>query len=144
MIKLFLLFRIAIFLFINFGNEIDNVVEVDVNYWENGIKNQQIEVLLHKQDKHIFVNAVNDAKKLDEDRTIKTKPSLSIKILSFEGDYTDYHLWITSNGKGYMQALDSSDGGTYELTETSVKELTEFIKTKENVDVIQNDVEFEE
>ncbi|WP_316569316.1 hypothetical protein [Neobacillus sp. YIM B06451] len=144
MLHLFFLFRIVIFLLAVFTSEVDNVVEVDVNYWENGVKNQQVEVLLHKEDKSVFVDAVHDAKKMDADKIIRTKPSLTINILSNEGDYTGYHLWITSNGKGYMESLDSSDGGTFELAKSSVQEMTEFIEAKKKVDVIQGDVEFEE
>ncbi|WP_053367850.1 hypothetical protein [Bacillus sp. FJAT-27245] len=142
MIKVFLLLRLAHFLLS--PSEIDYVLEVDVNYWEDGEKNQQVDVLLHKEDMIVFVDAVHDAKKMKDDKIISTKPSLTINIMSREGDYQGYHLWITSNGKGYMQSLDSPDGGTFELSRSSVKELTEFIETKENVDVIPNDVEFEE
>ncbi|WP_409271567.1 hypothetical protein V1499_18725 [Neobacillus sp. SCS-31] len=142
MIKAFLFIRLVHFLLA--ANQIDNVVEVDVNYWENGVKNQQVEVLLHKQDKNVFVDSINDARKMNDEKIIRTKPSLTINILSNEGDYEAYELWITSDGTGYMQTLDPSGGGTFELSKASVKELAEFLKTKGKEDVVQDDVEFEE
>ncbi|RDU37153.1 hypothetical protein DRW41_10760 [Neobacillus piezotolerans] len=144
MLHFFFLLRIVTFLFAVFTSGVDNVVEVDVNYWENGVKNQQVDVLLHKEDKRVFVDAVHDAKKMDEDKLIRTKPSLTINIMSKEGDYKGYELWITSDGKSYMESLDAADGGMFKLSKSSVKELTEFLETKGKADVIQNDVEFEE
>jgi hypothetical protein len=139
------IFLLAIFLLYltACGKEIVNVKEVSVNYWENGVKNQQDEVISDKNIINTFINAVDDAKKLDEDQIIKTKPLLSFSLVSKDGEKKGYHLWITSSGKGYIQNLYPSDGETFQLAKTSAKNLTKFIKTKKNIDVIQNDVDFE-
>lgn len=138
LLSIFLLFLTAC------GTEIENAEEVSVNYWENGVKNQQDEVISNKDIVNTFINAVDDAKKLEVDKIIKTKPLLSFNLVSKDGEEKGYHLWITSSGNGYIQKLYPSEGETFELAKTSTENLTEFIITKKNVDVIPNDVEFEE
>lgn len=107
------------------------------------MKKQQDEVISNNDIVNTFTNVFIDTKKLDKDKIIKTKPLLSFNLLLKEGKEQGYHLWITSNGNGYIQNLYPSENGTFELTKTSVKNLTKFINTKENVDIIQGDVEFE-
>ncbi|KKK36078.1 hypothetical protein WQ57_21405 [Mesobacillus campisalis] len=140
--KHFFLLAILILVLTACGTEIENVEEVSVNYWENGVGNQQDEVISNKNIVNTFVNAVNDAKKLDEDNIIKTKPLLSFNLVS-KDEEQGYHLWITSSGIGYIQNLYPSEGQTFELSKTSVENLTKFVDSRDNVDVI-NDVEFEE
>ncbi|MCM3574727.1 hypothetical protein M3172_16135 [Mesobacillus subterraneus] len=125
------------------GKEIENVEEVNVNYWENGVRNQKDEVISDKSSVEIFTKAVSEAIELDKGKVITTKPLLSFHLVAKEGEQ-GYHLWITSNGNGYIQSLYPTNGDTFKLIKTSIASLTEFINSKENIDVIQNEIEFEE
>lgn len=125
------------------GKEIENVEEVNVNYWENGVRNQKDEVISDKSLVEIFTNAANEAVELDNGKVIKTKPLLSFHLVGKDSEQ-GYHLWITSSGSGYIQSLYPSNGNTFVLTKTYIESLTEFINSKKNIAVIQNEIEFEE
>jgi len=58
------------------GKEIENVEEVNVNYWENGVRNQKDEVISDKSLVEIFTNAANEAVELDNGKVINKQNSL--------------------------------------------------------------------
>jgi hypothetical protein len=126
------------------GVESAHLEKIAIHYWENTKDSIQVEVKSNEDIVNIFTKAVNDSKELDKKLVIKTKPLLSFDMLFSDDKKQGYHLWITSNGDGYIQNLYPSERGTFELTDNSVTKLTDFLIEKENVEVIQGDVEFEE
>ncbi len=54
-----------------------------------------------------------------------------------------YHLWVTDDGEGFLQNLQPLENQTFQLDKTAVKDLTEFLKSKEDVQILQGEIEFE-
>lgn len=139
-----LMFLIVLFILTACGNDIENVKQINLSYWE--LTKEQQDTLINTNDKdsiNTFVNAVNHAEEQDREKIIITKPLLSFSMLLNEGEEKNYHLWITSNGEGYIQRLLPDGNATFKLNQTSVKKLTKFLNKQEDVKLINQAIEFE-
>jgi len=139
-----LMFLIVLFVLTACGNGIENVKQINLSYWE--VTKEQQDTLIKTDDKdsiHTFVNAVNHAEELESEKIIITTPLLSFSMLLNESEEKNYHLWITSNGEGYIQRLLPDGNATFKLHQTSVKELTDFINKQIDVKLINQAIEFE-
>lgn len=139
-----LMFLIVLFVLTACGNGIENVKQINLSYWE--VTKEQQDTLINTDDKdsiNTFVNAVNHAEELESDKIIITKPLLSFSMLLNESEEKNYHLWITSNGEGYIQRLHPDGNATFKLDQTSVKKLTKFLNKQEDVKLINQAIEFE-
>lgn len=140
-----LMFLIVLFILTACGNEIENVKQINLSYWE--VTKEQQDTLINTDDKDnidTFVNAVNNAEEQESEKIIITKPLLSFSLLFNEDEEKNYHLWITSNGEGYIQRLLPDGNATLKLDQTSVKKLTKFLNKQEDVKLINQAIEFEE
>ncbi|MYL32423.1 hypothetical protein GLW08_06585 [Pontibacillus yanchengensis] len=120
-------------------NEIKQVEVMYRHFQEQTLEEEYIT----EQEMSIFVKAINNAKKLDSNKLIQSEPLVSIKIDLEGNDKQHYHLWLTKDGKGYIQYLLPGKDGTYELKQNAVKNLTEFFSTKENIPLLADDIEFQ-
>ena len=91
-----------------------------------------------------FVRAVDSAEELKDQKVITTKPLLSLEFIMESDENRNYHLWITDEGAGYFQSLAPHKNLTYQIDSESIEGLNEFFAMKENVDVLQEDIEFEQ
>lgn len=140
-----LMFLIVLFILTACGNEIENVKQINLSYWE--VTKEQQDTLINTDDKDnidTFVNAVNNAEEQESEKIIITKPLLSFSLLFNEDEEKNYHLWITSNGEGYIQRLLPDGNATLKLDQTSVKKLTKFLNKQEDLKLINQAIEFEE
>ena len=139
------MFLIVLFILTACGNEIENVKQINLSYWE--VTKEQQDTLINTDDKDnidTFVNAVNNAEEQESEKIIITKPLLSFSLLFNEDEEKNYHLWITSNGEGYIQRLLPDGNATLKLDQTSVKKLTKFLNKQEDLKLINQAIEFEE
>ncbi|MFC6039963.1 hypothetical protein ACFPYN_11075 [Paenisporosarcina macmurdoensis] len=67
---------------------------------------------------------------------ITTKPLLSFLLTLDKEEEKNYHLWITTNGEGYIQRLLPDKSSTFKLDASSVKELSKLINEQEKVPLI--------
>lgn len=143
-VKKSFLFLMVLFILTACGNEVENVKQVNLSYWD--VIEERQDTLLTNDDEdsiNTFVHAINHAEELEKEKIITTKPLLSLSILLNEGEEKNYHLWITSDGEGYIQRLRPDGNATFKLDQTSVKKLTKFLNKQENVKLINQAIEFE-
>jgi hypothetical protein len=114
----------------------EEVKEVQLNFW--GERDFEAEFIESEKGVQAFVEAVNTADKLPEDRVIKTEPVLKFTLLMQEKDgEKDYHLWFTSEDEGYIQSLVPGNSATYRLDEKSVSGLREHVGAEVGVEKIE-------
>jgi hypothetical protein len=91
-----------------------------------------------------FVEAVNRAETLKPQKVIQTAPLLTF-TLSYKKDEQDidYSLWLTKDGKGYIQSLIPRNSITSELDKSSAAELTEIMEKVRGVE-LSDGVDFED
>ncbi|WP_019415164.1 hypothetical protein [Paenisporosarcina sp. TG20] len=140
---------IALFLLSGCGSEIqsETVEQITLNYWdwENGGVMQQEETITTKNKEilNTFTDAINNADELEEGKIITSKPLLSLSMVLNENEEKNYHLWINTNGEGYIQQLQPDENKTFKLDKGNVEILTMFLNEKENVEIIDRSIEFE-
>lgn len=125
---------------------IEKAKGVSLNYWETDESDAKLEdEYLNEADVlAIFVKAVNTAEQLTEQKIIRTKPLLTMHFTMEDEEDWPYHLWVTDEGEGFLQSLQPLENQTFQLKKTAVKDLTEFLKSKEDVQILQGEIEFEE
>lgn len=140
-----LVFLVVLFLLTACANEIENVKQISLFYWEvEGEEHQEVLFTNENKDSiNSFIDAINHAEELGEKRIITTKPLLSFLMILDKEEEKNYHLWITTNGEGYIQRLHPDKSATFKLGATSVKELSKLINEQEKVPLINQTIEFE-
>lgn len=128
------------------SNVIEDAENVRLDYWEREEMEEmpEEEYLDENSGLNIFVNAVNTAEELKKQNVITTKPLLSFELMMASEENRKYHLWITEEGEGYLQSLYPHKSLTFQMDTDSAEELKDFFAMKENVEVIQGKIEFEQ
>lgn len=115
-----------------------------LDYWSGKVTEEIREEYI---DKHngldYFVNAVNAAEELTDQSVITSRPMFSLEFVMEDEKNRNYHLWVTEKGEGFIQSLQPHKSLTYRLGPNSVKELKDFFETKESVEVLKGEIEFE-
>lgn len=139
------MFLMFFFLLTACGNEIENVKQITLFYWEvEGEEHQEVLFTNENEDSiDSFIDAINHAEELGENSVITTKPLLSLLMTLDKEEEKNYHLWITTNGEGYIQRLLPDKSSTLKLNASSVKELSKLINEQEKVPLIDQAIEFE-
>ncbi|MDX1700125.1 MAG: hypothetical protein R3250_05870 [Melioribacteraceae bacterium] len=135
----------VLFLLSACGNEIENVKQIILFFWEiEGEEHQEVLFTNENEDSiNSFIDAINHAEELGEKSVITTKPLLSFLMTLDKEKEKNYHLWITTKGEGYIQRLLPDKSATFKLDATSVKELSKLINQQEKVLLINQAIEFE-
>lgn len=143
--KSYLLFITLLIFLTACGNKIENVEQITLNYWEVDGKKHEDETITNKDEQilNTFINAVNNAEELEEEKVIATEPLLSFSMRLNDNEEKSYHLWISMNGEGYIQSLHPDVNRPSKLDKTSVADLTVFLSGKENVRITNEDIELE-
>ncbi len=125
---------------------IEEAEGVSLDYWETeeSVAKSEEEYVDDNDDLAIFVNAVKTAEQLTEQKIIRTKPLLTMHFTMEDEENRPYHLWVTDDGEGFVQNLQPLENQTFQLEKTAIKDLTEFLKSKEDGQVLQGEIEFEE
>lgn len=124
---------------------VEEAESVYLNYWEREEAGEphEEEYLYEPSKLNLFIEAVNNAEELDEPKIIATMPLLSFSILMEEEEDRNFHLWITEDGEAFLQSLIPAENTTLRIEKQAVKPLQEYLASKENVELIQSDIEFE-
>ncbi|WP_283153690.1 hypothetical protein [Guptibacillus hwajinpoensis] len=123
-------------------NELENVEKVEASFWVGNEKQSEEVAFKEKEEVDVFVGATNNAKELDDQKVIKTPPILTYDLIIEGSNNKAFQLWITEDGKGFIQSLLPEDSLTYRLDEGSVKDLTNIFNKQENATLLTN-IEFE-
>lgn len=125
---------------------IEEAKGVSLDYWEaeESVAKAGEEYVDDNDDLAIFVNAVNTAEQLPEPKIITTKPLLTMHFTVEDEENRPYHLWVTDGGEGFLQSLQPLENQTFQLEKAAVKDLMEFLKSKEDVQILQGEIEFEQ
>ncbi|RLQ90135.1 hypothetical protein [Planomicrobium sp. Y74] len=125
---------------------IEEAENVRLDYWEKEDAEELIEqeYLDESNGLDIFAEAVNSAEEMEEGKIITTRPVLSMEFVMENDENRSYHLWVTEDGEGYLQSLHPHKNATLRMDEESVQEVKDFIAAKEDVKVVQGEIEFEQ
>ncbi|MCA0992144.1 hypothetical protein [Pseudalkalibacillus hwajinpoensis] len=123
-------------------NELENVEKVKASSWIGNEKQSEEVAFKKKEEVDVFVGATNNAKELDDQKVIKTPPVLTYDLIIEGSNNKAFQLWITEDGKGFIQSLLPEDSLTYRLDEDSVKDVTNILNKQVNVTLIPR-IEFE-
>ncbi|BCB03963.1 hypothetical protein [Bacillus sp. KH172YL63] len=105
----------------------EHVQEVKVKVWSG--EKMQSETAFFKDENSIdqFVNLTKSAKKLDDSKIIKTPPMLTYTLIMEDDSDSEYHLWVTEEGEGYVQELIPNNSSTYELEDGAVRGILDIL-----------------
>lgn len=125
---------------------IEEAENVRMDYWEKEGSEELLEqeYLDDSNGLDIFTEAVNSAEEMEEGSIITTRPVLSMEFVMENEENRTYHLWVTEDGEGYLQSLHPHKNATLRMDEESVQEVKEFIEAKDDVEVLQGEIEFEQ
>lgn len=125
---------------------IEEADNVRMDYWEKEGSEELLEqeYLDDSNGLDIFTEAVNSAEEMEEGSIITTRPVLSMEFVMENEENRTYHLWVTEDGEGYLQSLHPHKNATLRMDEESVQEVKEFIEAKDDVEVVQGEIEFEQ
>lgn len=125
---------------------IEEAENVRMDYWEKEGSEELLEqeYLDDSNGLDIFTEAVNSAEEMEEGSIITTRPVLSMEFVMENEENRTYHLWVTEDGEGYLQSLHPHKNATLRMDEESVQEVKEFIEAKDDVEVVQGEIEFEQ
>lgn len=124
---------------------IEDAETVRLDYWSGEVTEEIREEYLDKNNGlDYFVNAVNTAEELTDQSVITTRPLLSLEFVMEDKENRNYHLWVTDSEEGFIQSLQPHKSRTYRLNPDSAKELKDFFETKESVEVLKGEIEFEQ
>ncbi|MFD1032535.1 hypothetical protein [Metaplanococcus flavidus] len=125
---------------------IEEAENMRMDYWENEGAEELIEqeYLDAGNGLDIFADAVNSAEELEEGNIIATRPVLSMEFMMENEENRSYHLWVTEDGEGYLQSLHPHKNVTLRMDNDSVQEVKEFIAAKDDVEMVQGEIQFEQ
>lgn len=125
---------------------IEEAKNVRVDYWEKEGSEELLEqeYLDDSNGLDIFTEAVNSAEEMEEGSVITTRPVLTMEFIMGDEENRTYHLWVTEDGEGYLQSLHPHKNATFRMNEESAQEIKDFIEAKDDVEVVQGTVEFEQ
>lgn len=117
-----------------------------LDYWEKEGSEEmpEEEYIDENSGLEIFVNAVNTAEEMEGHNVITTRPLLTMEIGVESEENRKYHLWVTEEGEGYLQSLHPHRSVTFQMDKDSAEEIKDFIAAKEDVEILQGDIEFEQ
>ena len=125
---------------------IEEAENVRLDYWEKEDAEELVEqeYLDESNGLDIFADAVNSAEELEAGKIITTRPILSMEFKMKNEENRSYHLWVTEDGEGYLQSLHPHKNATLQMDEESVQEVKDFIAAKDDAEVVQGEIEFEQ
>lgn len=125
---------------------IEEAESVRMDYWEKEDAEELIEqeYLDENNGLDIFADAVNSAEEMEKGSIITTRPVLSMEFMMENDENRSYHLWVTEEGEGYLQSLHPHKNATLRMDEESVQEVKDFIAAKDDAEVVQGEIEFEQ
>ncbi|NMH68175.1 hypothetical protein HF072_05220 [Bacillus sp. RO3] len=121
---------------------VGEVKEIEVKKWIGKNVQADSEFIVKEETINHFVEATNGYEKLEKQNVIKTPPVLTYTIVLEDGEGRGYHLWLTKDGKGYIQSLIEEDSLTYRLKEESVAALKKDMEEAGGVEPT-GEIEFE-
>ncbi len=125
---------------------IEEAENVRMDYWEqeDAEELREEEYLDESNGLDIFVEAVNSAEELEAGKIIATRPVLTMEFKVEQEENRTYHLWVTEAGEGYLQSLHPHKNATLRMDEESIQAVKDFIAAKNDVEVVQGEIEFEQ
>ena len=125
---------------------IEEAENARLDYWEKEGSEEmpKEEYIDENSGLEVFVNAVNTAEQLEGHNVITTRPLLTMEFMMESEENRKYHLWVTEEGEGFLQSLHPHKSVTFQMDRDSAEEIKGFIESKEEVEILQGDIEFEQ
>ena len=138
--KMLFLGVLILFLLVACGDVQEQVEQINLQYWDD--HKETVIYRTAKDTMDTFIQAVENAKKMEKQKIIKTEPLLSF-YMQKDDRVENYHLWINTDKEGFIQQLHPQRNETFRLDESAIEKLTSFLIEKENIELIEEQIEFE-
>jgi len=120
----------------------EEIEQLSLNYWNKDVSSMMLYPEEDSKDIQLFVDAINNSELL-HDKVIMTEPLLSFTLdFAFEKE-KNYHLWILTNGEGYIQQLHPDENKTSQMDSSVALDLHNYLKKQDDVELINTEIEFE-
>ena len=120
----------------------EEVEQLTLNYWNKDVPSMVLYPEEDSKDIQLFVDAINNSELL-HDKVIMTEPFLSFNIDFADEKEKNYHLWILTNGEGYIQQLHPDENKTFQMDSSVALALQNYFKKQDDVELINTEIEFE-
>lgn len=120
----------------------EEIEQLALNYWDKEVSSMVLYPEEDSKEIQLFINAINNSELL-HDKVIMTEPLLSLNINFADEIENNYHLWILTNGEGYIQQLHPDENKTFQMDSSVALDLHNYLKKQDDVDLINTEIEFE-
>ncbi len=120
----------------------EEIEQLSLNYWNKDVTSMVLYPEEDSKDIQLFVDAINNSELL-HDKVIMTEPFLSFNIDFADEKEKNYHLWILTNGEGYIQQLHPEENKTFHMDSSVALALQNYFKKQNDVELINTEIEFE-
>lgn len=120
----------------------EEIEQLSLNYWNKDVPSMVLSPDEDSKEIQLFMDAINNSELL-HDKVIMTEPLLSFNIDLADEKEKNYHLWILTNGEGYIQQLHPNENKTFQMGSSEALDLHNYLKKQDDVDLINTEIEFE-
>ena len=120
----------------------EEIEQLSLNYWNKGVPSMVLYPEEDSKEIQLFMDAINNSKLL-HDKVIMTEPLLSFNIDLTDEKEKNYHLWILTNGEGYIQQLHPDENKTFQMDSSVALDVHNYLKKQDDVELINIEIEFE-
>ena len=141
--RFFIVCILCIILFLSACSKPEEEIEqLSLNYWNKEVSSM---VLFPEEDSkeiQLFMDAINNSELL-HDKVIMTEPLISFNMNLANKKEENYHVWILTNGKGYIQQLHPDENRTFQMDSSVALALRNYFNKQDDVELINTEIEFE-
>ena len=141
--RFFIVCILCIILFLSACSKPEEEIEqLSLNYWNKEVPSM---VLFPEEDSkeiQLFMDAINNSELL-HDKVIMTEPLISFNMNLANKKEENYHVWILTNGKGYIQQLHPDENKTFQMDSSVALALRNYFNKQDDVELINTEIEFE-
>ncbi len=120
----------------------EEIEQLSLNYWNKEVSSMVLYPEEDSKEIQLFIDALNNSELL-HDKVIMTEPLLSFNIDLADEKEKNYHLWILTNGEGYIQQLHPDENKTLQIDSSVAIALHNYFKKQDDVELINTEIEFE-
>lgn len=120
----------------------EEIEQLSLNYWNKEVSSVVLYTEEDSKEIQLFIDAINNSELL-HDKVIMTEPLLSFNIDLADEKEKNYHVWILTNGEGYIQQLLPDENKTFQMDSSVALALHDYFQKQDNVELINTEIEFE-
>lgn len=120
----------------------EEIEQLSLNYWNKEVSSLVLYPEEDYKELQLFMDAIKKSELL-HDTVIRTEPLLSFNIDLADEKEKNYHLWILTNGEGYIQQLHPDENKTFQMDSSVALALHKYFNKQDDIELINTEIEFE-